>query len=41
MKHKGLSEEEAFKSLRSLAMQKQRRLGEIAAQVIAAAEILG
>jgi response regulator NasT len=41
MKHKGLSEEEAFKSLRSMAMQKQRRLGEIATQVIAAAEILG
>jgi response regulator NasT len=41
MKHKGLSEEAAFKSLRTMAMQKQRRLGEIAAQVIAAAEILG
>lgn len=41
MKHKGLSEEEAFKSLRTMAMQKQRRLGEIAAQVIAAADILG
>jgi response regulator NasT len=41
MKHKGLSEEEAFRALRSLAMQKQRRLGEIAGQIIAADALLG
>lgn len=41
MKHKNLSEDEAFRMLRNLAMQKQKRLGEIAEQVIAAAEILG
>lgn len=41
MKHKNLSEDEAFRMMRNLAMQKQKRLGEIAEQVIAAAEILG
>ncbi|MFW2438570.1 MAG: ANTAR domain-containing response regulator [Arenicellales bacterium] len=40
MQARGLSEDEAYKALRKLAMDKNKRIGEIAEQVIAAAEIL-
>lgn len=41
MRERGLDEEAAFKALRKLAMDKGKRLGEIAEQVIAVSEILG
>jgi response regulator NasT len=41
MKQRGVSEEEAFASLRSLAMQRGIRLGEAAQQVIDVAGLLG
>lgn len=34
MKHKGIDENEAFTTLRNLAMQKNRRLGEIATDIV-------
>jgi len=40
MQARGLSEDEAYKALRKLAMDKNKRIGEIAEQIIAAAEIL-
>jgi response regulator NasT len=41
MKQRGVSEEEAFKSLRTLAMHKGLKLGEAARQVIDVAALLG
>jgi response regulator NasT len=41
MKQRGVSEEEAFAALRSLAMQKGLKLGEVARQVIDIAALLG
>jgi len=41
MQQRGLSEDDAFHALRRLAMSKKQRLGEIAQQVIEAAELLG
>ncbi len=41
MRERGLDEEAAFKALRKLAMDKGKRIGEIAEQVIAVSEILG
>jgi response regulator NasT len=41
MKQRGMSEEEAFASLRTLAMERGTRLGEIARQVIDVAKLLG
>jgi len=40
MKQRGLDEEAAYQSLRKLAMQRGLRMGEIAKQVIQAAELL-
>jgi response regulator NasT len=40
MKQRGLDEEAAYQSLRKLAMQRGMRMGEIAKQVIQAAELL-
>jgi response regulator NasT len=41
MQSKGLSEEDAYHALRKLAMSRNRRLGDIAQQVIDTAELLG
>ena len=41
MKQRGCSEDEAFASLRSLAMQRGLKLGEVAQQVIDVASLLG
>jgi len=41
MRQRGLSEEDAFRALRTLAMQKGIRLGEAARQVIDVASLLG
>lgn len=41
MRRRGLSEEEAYRQLRTLAMQRQQRLAQVAEQVLAAAELLG
>ena len=41
MKQRGCTEEEAFTSLRSLAMQRGLRLGEVAQQVIDVAGLMG
>lgn len=41
MRERGLDEDAAFKALRKLAMDKGKRIGEIAEQVIAVSEILG
>ena len=41
MRERGLDEDAAFRTLRKLAMDKGKRLGEIAEQVIAVSEILG
>ena len=40
MKQKSLSEDEAYKAMRKLAMNHNRRIGEIAEQIIAASEVL-
>ncbi len=40
MKQKSLSEDQAYKAMRKLAMNHNKRIGEIAEQVIAAAEVL-
>ena len=40
MKQKNLSEEQAYNALRKLAMDHNKRVGEIAGQIIAAAEVL-
>ena len=40
MKQRGLDEDAAYQSLRKLAMQRGMRMGEIAKQVIQAAELL-
>ena len=41
MQSRGLSEDEAYHALRKLAMAKKQRLGDVAQQVIAAADLLG
>ena len=41
MQSRGMSEDEAYHALRKLAMSKKQRLGDIAQQVIDAAELLG
>jgi len=41
MKQRGLSEDEAYHALRKLAMSKKARLGEVAQQLIDAADLLG
>lgn len=41
MRARGLDEESAFQLLRKQAMQEQRRLGEVAERLIAAADLLG
>ena len=41
MKQRGWSEDEAYQALRKMAMDKGLKLGELAQQVIAAAELLG
>ena len=40
MKSKSLSEDQAYKAMRKLAMNHNKRMGEIAEQIIAASEIL-
>ncbi|HQR61227.1 MAG TPA: ANTAR domain-containing protein, partial [Methylophilaceae bacterium] len=40
MKQRGLDEEAAYQALRKMAMERGTRLGEIARQVIQAAELL-
>ena len=40
MKQKNLNEEQAYKAMRKLAMDHNKRVGDIAGQIIAAAEIL-
>lgn len=40
MKQKSLSEDEAYKAMRKLAMNHNRRIGDIAEQIIAASEVL-
>lgn len=40
MRQRGISEEAAYRSLRKLAMDRNRRIGEVASDVIAAAEVL-
>lgn len=40
MKQKSLSEDDAYKAMRKLAMNHNRRIGEIAKQIIAASEVL-
>jgi len=41
MKQRGFTEEEAFRALRNLAMEKNKKLGEIARQVISISSLLG
>ena len=41
MKQRGFTEEEAFRALRNLAMEKNKKLGEIARQVISISTLLG
>lgn len=40
MKSRGMNEEEAYHALRKLAMEKGKKIGEVAEQVIAAADLL-
>ena len=40
MKQKNLNEEDAYKAMRKLAMNHNKRIGDIAEQIIAAAEVL-
>lgn len=40
MRQRNLSEDQAYQLLRKLAMQRNRRVGEVADEVIAAAELL-
>ena len=40
MKSRGLSEDEAYHALRKLAMERGRKIGEVAEQIISAADIL-
>jgi response regulator NasT len=40
MKSKSLSEDQAYKAMRKLAMNQNKRLGEIAEQIISASEVL-
>ncbi len=40
MQARGLSEDEAFKAMRKLAMDRNKRISEVAEQIIAAAEVL-
>ena len=40
MKQKGLSEDLAYQAIRKLAMNHNKRIGDIADQIIAAAEVL-
>lgn len=41
MKERGVDEQEAYRLLRSLAMNRGKRIGEVAQDVIAASELLG
>ena len=41
MKQRGMDEAEAYKSLRKMAMDSNKRISEIAKDVIAIAELLG
>ena len=41
MKHKKITEEEAYQSLRKMAMDKNKRISEVADGVISAIELLG
>ncbi len=41
MKQKGVDEEEAFRMMRKLAMDRNRKLLEIAQQIIDVSELLG
>lgn len=41
MKHRGLSEDEAYKELRTLAMDRNKKLVEIARDIISVTELLG
>jgi response regulator NasT len=40
MKHRGMAEEEAFRTLRKMAMDRKMRLAAVAREVVAAAELL-
>ena len=40
MKQRGMSEDEAYRALRKLAMSSNKRIGEIAESVVAAAQLL-
>jgi response regulator NasT len=40
MQHRGLSEDDAYRTLRKMAMDRKMRLGRIAREVVAAAELL-
>ena len=40
MKHRGMAEEEAFRALRKMAMDRKIRLAAVAREVVAAAELL-
>jgi response regulator NasT len=40
MSHRGLSEDEAYKALRTMAMSQNRRLGEVAAALLAVADVI-
>jgi len=40
MKTKSLSEDDAYKAMRKLAMSHNKRIAEVAVQIIAAAEVL-
>ncbi len=41
MKARGMSEDEAYQALRRMAMDRGKRLGEIAQQLIEMSELLG
>jgi response regulator NasT len=41
MKHKGINEDEAYRSLRKMAMDKNKRIVDVAESVINAFELLG
>jgi response regulator NasT len=41
MKHKKITEDEAYQSLRKMAMDKNKRISEVADGIISAFELLG
>jgi response regulator NasT len=41
MKHKGINEDEAYQSIRKMAMNKNKRIVDVAESVINAFELLG